>query len=38
MQPGIVDAQSVERAINDIQKAVSSVDVSGLLLVREDLN
>lgn len=31
------NAQLVESAINDIQKAISSVDVSGLLLVREDL-
>lgn len=31
------DAQKVEQALNDIQKAISSVDVSGLLLVREDL-
>lgn len=31
------NAQVVEQAINDIQKAISSVDVSGLLLVREDL-
>jgi hypothetical protein len=31
------NAQIVEQAINDIQKAISSVDVSGLLLVREDL-
>jgi len=32
------NAQVVEQAINDIQKTISSVDVSGLLLVREDLN
>lgn len=31
------NANVVEQAINDIQKAISSVDVSGLLLVREDL-
>jgi len=31
------NAQVVEQAINDIQKAISSTDVSGLLLVREDL-
>ena len=31
------NAQAVEQAINDIQKAISSTDVSGLLLVREDL-
>lgn len=31
------NAQIVEQAINDIQKAISSTDVSGLLLVREDL-
>lgn len=32
-----VNAQVVDQAINDIQKAISSVDVSSLLLVREDL-
>ncbi len=32
-----MNAQTVDQAINDIQKAISSVDVSGLLLVREDL-
>ncbi len=32
-----MNAQVVDQAINDIQKAISSVDVSGLLLVREDL-
>lgn len=32
-----MDANLVEQAINDIQKAISSTDVSGLLLVREDL-
>lgn len=31
------NAQLVEQAIQDIQKAISSTDVSGLLLVREDL-
>lgn len=31
------NANVVEQAINDIQKAISSTDVSGLLLVREDL-
>ena len=31
------NAQIVDQAINDIQKAITSVDVSGLLLVREDL-
>lgn len=31
------NAQVVEQAINDIQKAISTTDVSGLLLVREDL-
>ena len=31
------NASVVEQAINDIQKAISSTDVSGLLLVREDL-
>jgi len=34
---GNFDAQTVERAINDIQKAITSVPVDGLLLVREDL-
>lgn len=37
MSLGTVNAQVVEQAIDDIQKAISSVDVSGLLLVREDL-
>ena len=32
-----MNAQLVDQAIQDIQKAISSVDVSGLLLVREDL-
>jgi len=32
-----MNAQVVDQAIQDIQKAISSVDVSGLLLVREDL-
>lgn len=32
-----INAQTIESAIQDIQKAISSVDVSGLLLVREDL-
>lgn len=32
-----INAQVVDQAINDIQKAISSVDVSSLLLVREDL-
>lgn len=32
-----MNAQIVDQAIQDIQKAISSVDVSGLLLVREDL-
>ena len=32
-----MNAQLVESAIQDITKAISSVDVSGLLLVREDL-
>ncbi len=32
-----INAQVVDQAIQDIQKAISSVDVSGLLLVREDL-
>lgn len=31
-----VNAQVVDQAINDIQKAISSVDVTSLLLVRED--
>jgi len=31
------NANVVEQAINDIQKAISSTNVSGLLLVREDL-
>ena len=31
------NANVVEQAINDIQKAISSTSVSGLLLVREDL-
>ena len=31
-----MNAQQVNQAIQDIQKAISSVDVSGLLLVRED--
>ena len=31
------NANIVEQAINDIQKAISSTNVSGLLLVREDL-
>jgi len=31
------NANVVEQAINDIQKVISSTDVSGLLLVREDL-
>lgn len=34
---GGINSQVVESAINDLQKAISSVDVSGLLLVREDL-
>lgn len=34
---GNFDAQVVEKAINDIQKAITSVPVDGLLLVREDL-
>jgi hypothetical protein len=33
---GGINSQVVENAINDLQKAISSVDVSGLLLVRED--
>ncbi len=37
MSLGTINAQVVENAIDDIQKAISSVDVSGLLLVREDL-
>lgn len=32
-----INAQVVDQAINDIQKAISSVDVTSLLLVREDL-
>lgn len=29
--------QAIDRAISDIQKAIGSLDVDGLLLVREDL-
>ena len=29
--------QTIDKAIGDIQKAISSIDVDGLLLVREDL-
>jgi len=34
---GQLNAQVVEQAIDNLNKAISSVDVSGLLLVREDL-
>lgn len=37
MIPGSSNAQVVEEALNSIQKAITSTDVSGLLLVREDL-
>ena len=29
--------QTIDKAISDIQKAIGSIDVDGLLLVREDL-
>jgi len=29
--------QTIDKAISDIQKAIGSIDVEGLLLVREDL-